>query len=103
MLLDMQESTGITPQALKNKPAIDSRLAFIHEAFLEMHSERGYLDGGHPRRLSFGVALKYAQLYELTMAEARWLWGYIKIIDRGWCDAHSEKVKMQSKDSTKVR
>ena len=64
MLLQMQETQGITPPALERRPNLDRRLSWVVSEFRKLSRDRGYTDGG-PLPLTTGVIRTYYDAFQM--------------------------------------
>lgn len=99
-LLKFQQSSGITPKALANRPVLAEHLVYYWQLFSELAEERVYSGMGEPRGLSLQNFLAYAALYQFTRLEVQQSWEYVRLIDGLWMDEHRKwRVKESNKTS----
>lgn len=64
MLLQMQETQGITPPALERRPELDGHQTWVVSEFRKLSRDRGYTEGG-PLPLSTGVIRTYFDAFQM--------------------------------------
>jgi len=69
-LEEIQETTGETPFALRNRPTLDGRLGFYFRAFNRCSASRTWNEGG-PAAISLVEVQAYCQLFGIDDPELR--------------------------------
>jgi hypothetical protein len=89
-LLDLQESMGITPKALDERPKLEGHLVVGHSIFNEVASGRRYASSS-PLRLGPAEILAYVQLHNVRPAEVEAIADTVQLFDDAWFDAETEQ------------
>ena len=95
MLQDMQDSTGIVPAALLNRPVLGPRLLFFYSEYLEVARSRTYSEGGGPYPLLWGPFMDYCQIHGIEHQDRAWLWDGIKLIDDVQVEITRKRMKSE--------
>jgi hypothetical protein len=98
-LLKFQESSGITPKALENRPDLAEHLKFYWAVFDELSGLRTYSDMGSPRPIFLREFLDYAGLWQFTRLETQDCWRYVRLIDKEWIELFSKRQPEIAKTS----
>ena len=96
MLQEMADGeSGITPQALLNRPTLSARLMFHYTTYLEIGSSRRVTASG-PEPLLWGPFLDYCQLYQIPHNDRLWMWEGVKLFDDQAMTLSRDKMKAES-------
>jgi hypothetical protein len=90
MLLEVQESTGVTPSALLSKPTLASRWTYVYGIFRSLSRSRQYTAGG-PAGIPFSEFYAYTLLFDITALHGRQLWEDLLTIDGIWLDLKAKQ------------
>lgn len=87
----MAEKTGMTPQALLNKPQLSPDLQFSWHAFEDLHMDREIGMNG-PLGIRLRDFLEYTKFNDYTRADAQRVWNHVQWIDREWRRLRAERL-----------
>lgn len=99
MLEEIREESGITPQALLNRPTLDQIWVYPLKVWRELSADRSYISGGMgavPSTIPFSVIMLYCSTAGMTRAEAWDIWQELSTIDSIWLSINSKKRKAQA-------
>jgi hypothetical protein len=103
ILKKFQESSGITPAALANRPKLEEHLHFVWDLFHELAESRDYSDMGSAKALDLTKFLSHACLWQFTRCEAQETWQLVRVLDREWLRLQSERqAKAAAKPAKKA-
>ena len=96
MLQEMAEESGITPQALLNRPILCERLAHHYAVFLEVSRARTASASSGYYPLQWGPFLDYCQLHQIPHEDRLWVWEGVELIDDVWIELQRDKMKTEA-------
>jgi hypothetical protein len=99
-LKKFQESSGIVPTALANRPKLLDHLRFSWELFHELAESRDFGDMGSPKPLDLNGFLAHASLWQFTRVEAQENWELVRVLDGTWLRLKAER---QAKAAPKAK
>jgi len=79
----MEEETGTTPDALKNRPALDSELLHFYRIWKDLAGSRHHSFGG-PEPIPFSEVCMWGLAHGYSRLEIPNLWQQIAKIDAAW-------------------
>lgn len=98
----VEQNTGVTPQALLNRPELQKHLRFYWDLFFELSEEREESFAGNDRPITLTGFLPYCTLYGWTRQEAQDIWEYVRMLDRIWLRLRAERRATAPKDRKSV-
>jgi hypothetical protein len=81
-LIEIQESTGITPKALENRPFLEPSLYIYVTSFYDLSASRSYAGMGSALPIAISEILAYCNFYGFDDPEFRQsFYKYIRAMD----------------------
>ena len=98
MLLEMQETQGITPPALERRPKLTAWQSWLISEFSCLSRDRRYTDSG-PCFLHTGAIKQYYDAFELHYFDFDDFYSWMTLIDGIWLDEVAKKREREQKAS----
>lgn len=99
-LLEIQESSGIVPKALENRPILDPSLHIYVTAFYDLSFARPYVGMGSPSPIPLSEIVAYCDYYGFTDVEFRRSFlKYIRAMDNAQLVVMNKQADKESKSA----
>lgn len=102
-LLEIKESTGVTPKSLLDRPTLSARQSYFTDVFEDLTDSRTYSATGTPLPIPLSEILTYFEMFYIDgISEREQLLKMMRTLDRTFIRVVCKQVAQKSKTDTKT-